>query len=328
MDILIFSNNTQIQKNFEPLRRDKKLNIQFHPVQIIKKGLKEVEPGTIIYVDISQMKNTERAKIFKSMKNMPISFGAIDPKGSTADIAEIFHEGASDYIGKDLLKKKIDPKRITRVQEYSLSPSVTAPIKVAEAKPCIISKDKLSGKNWSGIKPGQEYTFCFMFIELDDQKELRRTFGETNITKPLEAFRNVIGQMVEQINGRIWMWRDFGGLILFPFDGINCDAILAGVRLILYRKILAVGLTYFNTMISYRIAVHIGNSVYKTRGDTGEIISDSINAIFHLGQKYAKPCGFYITQEAFKFTHPKLKELFVSIGEYEGREIMRMKQLL
>ncbi|MBP7583491.1 MAG: hypothetical protein KBA61_05635, partial [Spirochaetes bacterium] len=37
---------------------------------------------------------------------------------------------------------------------------------------------------------------------------------------------------------------------------------------------------------------HVGNTVYRVRGDTGSIISDSINSIFHLGQKYAPDSSY------------------------------------
>jgi hypothetical protein len=330
MDIIVFSDDKKVRKYFEPLAKDKKINLTLQPVRDLKKGLKKIGQGSAVYIDISRMKKPELSGILKSLKKLNgVIFCAVDPVDSADDVAALFHDGISDYIGSGLLKKKIDSKRIVRAAEFSLaSGSLPAAVREEPTEYRAEKKYKLTGNDWNKIKPGQEYTFAFMFIELDDQKELRRTLGETNISKPIESFRNTIGQFVEQINGRIWMWRDFCGLILFPFDGKQCDAILAGIRLMLYRKTIGAEMPNFNAMISYRVAVHVGDTVYKARGDTGEIISDSINAIFHLGQKFAKPCGFYLTEEAFEFVGSKLKEIFVSAGQYEGREIKKLKTLL
>jgi len=81
----------------------------------------------------------------------------------------------------------------------------------------------------------------------------------------------------------------------------------------------------FNIPLSYRISLHIGNTVYKNRGDTGHIVSDTINSVFHIGQKYAGPGGFYVTQEIFPFIPKGLDAYFIPAGVFEGREIRRMR---
>ena len=73
----------------------------------------------------------------------------------------------------------------------------------------------------------------------------------------------------------MWIWNNFEGLILFPFNGKTCDAILACFRMILYRKMTCVEKLSFNTLFSFRIALHIGSTVYERRGNTKNIISNS-----------------------------------------------------
>jgi hypothetical protein len=64
------------------------------------------------------------------------------------------------------------------------------------------------------------------------------------------------------------------------------------------------------------------------RGNTGTIVSDTINFTFHLGTRYARPGSLYITKPVYDHTHPGLKDLFVKDDPFEGREVYRMRKIL
>jgi len=81
----------------------------------------------------------------------------------------------------------------------------------------------------------------------------------------------------------------------------------------------------FNQIIRYRIAMHIGNTVYQPRGKTGTIISDCINSLFHLGQKYTDEDGLFITENIYSFLNEKTKKLFIKVKPFEGRQIYTFK---
>ncbi len=149
--------------------------------------------------------------------------------------------------------------------------------------------------------------------------------GASHIEKTIASFRKYLEKYFAPLQGQIWMWMDFGGLIIFPFDAEKCDAILASFRMILNRHIICIEEIDINTVLSFKIALNIGNTVYRKKGDTGNIISDSINSIFHLGQKYTPPGNFYLTREVFEYAPASLKKMFLDAGEYEGREILRMR---
>ena len=80
-----------------------------------------------------------------------------------------------------------------------------------------------------------------------------------------------------------------------------------------------------NTVITYRLVMHIGNSVFKKRGSTGNIISDTMNSIFHIGQKYIEPKNFNITEDVLRYLKNGLKENFVPDGNFEGNDIYKFK---
>jgi hypothetical protein len=68
----------------------------------------------------------------------------------------------------------------------------------------------------------------------------------------------------------------------------------------------------------------IGNLTY-TQANVGSVVSDSLNSVFHLGQEFAKPGQFCLTDDVLRFGHPALKEYFLEAGNFEGRRILRMR---
>ena len=60
------------------------------------------------------------------------------------------------------------------------------------------------------------------------------------------------------------------------------------------------------------------------RKNTGNIISDSLNFIFHLGQQYAKPGQFYVSESVLQLGREEIKGFFSDSGIFEGRTIYQM----
>jgi hypothetical protein len=320
MQILVFSDSRTVDKPFSKLIKSKEVVVHFFSTSEIKKVLKNTEHGSLLYVDVSDMPTDERNRMIKYMARLEnYRYGIIDRKNIIQDVAELFHNNACDYMGKELFKGEIPLKRIRTIESYN---DVLCADKEENVK---VSHYKLSGKNWNGIKAGQEYTFCMMFIELDNQKELKKSMGASHIEQTVASFRNYLEKHLSPLHGQIWMWMDFGGLILFPFDEEKCDAILASFRMILNRHIICIEEIAINSTLSFRMALHLGNTIYRKKGDTGNVISDSINSIFHLGRKFTPPGNFYLTREIFEYAPPGLKKMFLDAGEYEGREILRMR---
>lgn len=325
MNITVFTDAKPVQKAFEKIEKNKSFSVEFFSQADLKKQVKKIPPRSLVYVDIGALTAPEQKKIVTFMqKQNELMVGYIDSRGAVDDIATLFHSGATDYVSKALLKNGLEVKRLKPVTAYgeSLLPAVEEEVETAEKNYI------LSGDSWKSVKSGREYTFCFMFIEMDNQKNLKKSFGTQNLEKVIQEFHDYIARGVAPLNGKIWMWMDFGGLILFPFDGKKCDAILHGIKLMMNRAIFSVEDFDYDMIFSFRIALHVGNTVYETRGDTGEIVSDSINSIFHLGQKFAKPGNLYLTEDIEEFIPHGLEKSFLKEGIYEGREILRMRKLL
>ena len=321
MEIHIFSNSKTIEKVFTGVKKAKDIGLVYKPASQLKKSAKTAPKNSLVYADISSFPKAEAAQALKFLLKLEDRLtGIIDPKGSIADVAGLFHDGAADYLGSDCMKNGLTTKRLARILEYK---------KVEKDESAELAKKKYisSGSDWKSVRVGQEYTFCFMLVELENKSELKSLSPE-DFGRITGAFRTYLEDTVAPLHGKIWMWMDFGGLILFPFDGKKIKAIEAAFRLMISRKLMSAEIVHLDMSLSFRIAMHIGNTVYKTRGDTGTIISDSINSVFHLGQKFAEPGGFYLTNDIFIYTPAGIMNLFVPAGDYEGRSILRMKRIL
>ncbi|MBA7683553.1 hypothetical protein ES703_91922 [subsurface metagenome] len=322
MKIIVFSDLETIKTNFAGVKRSKNFTVEYHSCIELKKKLKSTDKNTFIYIDISRYDDQERNKLLKYLSGLEsCRYGIVDPEGAVKDTALLFFGGASDYLGREVFKEGITAVRINKAAAFLApgQPPGTEARWLPEIKNFIPS-----GPNWSGIKSGQEYTFCLMYVELNNHEALRKNLGEELITAVINSFRGYLQKSISPINGKVWMWDEFGGLILFPFDGEKCDAVLACFRLILNRKMICVENLTFNALFSYHIALHIGNTIYKSKGNTGTLVSDSINSIFHLGKKFTPPGNFYITKEVFMHSPEGLKKCFLPAGHFEGFEIMRM----
>ncbi len=321
MEIHIYSNSRAIEKAFAGVKKAKDIVLRYQPASQLKKSAKNAPKNSLIYADISSFPKAEAAQVLKSLSKLEDQLtGIIDPKGSIADVAGLFHDGAADYLGADCLKNGLTAKRLARILEFK---------KIEKDDSAELARKNYipSGGGWKNIRAGQEYTFCFMMVELDNKADLKALPVE-DFNRITRAFHAYLEDTVSPLDGKIWMWMDFGGLILFPFDGKKVHAIDAAFRLMVGRRLMSAEIVHLDIALSFRIAMHIGNTVYKTRGDTGTIISDSINSVFHLGQKFAEPGGFYLTNDIFIYAPSGIMNIFVPAGEYEGRSILRMKRIL
>ncbi len=317
---IIFYSDRKIDSFHKNLGKSKKYSITVLPYSEIKKTLKKNPENSLVYIDITGKANEEKTKILKYMSGLGNShWGIINCNSDMADISEIFHKGGSDYINAMDFKNGLTAKRINRIINF----------REIDSEPATFSQRKYtlipSGSNWEGIKEGSEYTFLLMFIELDNLTEIRKKMSETQIHHIAKGFEKFISRTLSSQNGKIWMWGDFGGIVLFPFNGESCPEVLTCFRLVLNNKIICAEDLNFGLHLSYRIILHIGNTKYRERGDTGTLIADSINSIFHIANYHATPGNFYLTDTVREFIPAGLERCFMEEGIFEEREIIKMR---
>ena len=334
MKIVIISDQKNIEESFFSLNKSGYDLVKACKANY-KKYVKELTEPVIAYFDIYQTSEKEYWEEIKSLlKQQVVYLGIIDAKSAAPDPAAFFHAGVSDYIGKRQLQEGINQKRIKNILSIQTT-KVSSKNKDEKTQKIIsvLNKKEFTTKlipngDWKQVQNGKEYVFYLLYAEINLDNDWKRKAGQAILKKIQEVFQNYIKQHIEPINGRIWMWSEFGGLILFPYTKKYHDVVAAAAKLIAYAPIASCEDFPFKMEISYKLALHVGETVYKDRGNTGTIVSDAINYTFHLGQKLTKPGNFYLTEEVYDRMHPGLKELFLPEGMFENKNILRLRKFV
>lgn len=317
MNVLVFSATRGIEKSF-PAKKG--TTVEFADPGEFTKKIKSVPAGSIVYLDASSFEGPSLSRaLAAALKRGGIAAGVMDPKGTLSDVAQLFHSGAADYIGKDMLKAGVSAARFDAAASFAGAAGGCAEAQPGPSVP-------FSGSDWKGVVSGREYMFCFLFVELDRVGSLKAAQFGGQGANPAELFLQFIESQLKGSGGKMWMWSDFGGVILFPFDGKRCPVIEPLFRLVLNRTLFSAEESLATTALSFRAAVHIGSTRFRDRGETGKIVSDSVNFIFHLGQKRAQPGCAYVTREVIDLFPDALGAFFDSDGSYESRELFVMKR--
>ncbi len=330
MDILVFSASRKTAEHFRLQRRNSHFSVpRFLPREELKSSISQAPPGTLFYLDVSGLDEKDLYRKLRLLsKNENIFFAVLDPTGLIKDVAGIFHIGAVDYVNRSALQEGITSKRLNKIYNFLQTSRKELLKEARQIQTGIFGHHWISsGNTWPDVVPGKEQTFGFMFIELDGKEEMEKSYDRTNLGIALSSFRRYIESSVRLFNGRIWIWSTFGGLVLFPFNLKECALVQCGFRIMLFKHLYDIEESQFPNLISFRMASLIGNTVYS-KDDTGHIVSDSLNSIFHLGQHFVKPGNFCVTEEALHFARPVFKDYFLEEEKFEGRRIFRMRHLV
>ncbi|MFP4377902.1 MAG: hypothetical protein ACLFP4_12735, partial [Spirochaetales bacterium] len=185
---------------------------------------------------------------------------------------------------------------------------------------------RYSGSSWNEIRENEEYTFLMLYVGIDRVGDLRRKSSETFLTSLRKSFLDVVKKYLASSNARLWMWKEDDGLLLIPFDGEVTQAFASIVRLMLNEVLIhAEELAQFG-QFSWRIGLHLGNTVYRDARDTGSIVSEDINFVFHLGGKFLPVGSVACTASIFSLLPENMKQLFGQKGSFEGHEVYVLKR--
>ncbi len=331
MDILVFTENKNIGKIFSPLTRSKTYNILMLPLTELRKTVRTGKNHRLLYVDITGFAEKARNGILNLLcRSGHVLFGIIDPKEEIKDKALLFHKGAADYLGREQCREGITAARLKSVLLFKgtdgpAAQAGTAAVRLSADAASKTPSKALLARNWNMVVPGNEYLFYMMFIELDGHHEISQRVGEKAVGELLTAFQSLVELYIAPAKGRLWIWNDFGGIVLFPYTKNPAAIIGSCMRFMLSRRSASIEQCAQKVLLSYRIVLHTGSSVYRERGKTGRIISDAVNSLSHMGLKFARPGNLYITDDIFFHTPRTLQDCFKKAGQFQCYELYRMK---
>lgn len=332
MVLVVFSDNRRARSCFAAVERSRKYSVKYLPSQALSQWLKNGHGEAVVYLDVDGLSPAARTRTLRRLaRREGITYCVLDPRNSVEDPAGLFHGGAIDYVNRSVFSSGISPRRVAEIVGYATrldqrsgcstdEPAAAREKLLVDGRPAIVS-----GSEWNRIQPSREYTFGMLLAEIDNLAEYASQTSERFTLSVAETFRRFIEHTFARHGGRLWIWHESGGLLLFPFNGRTCPAILPSVRLMLSRTFDTVERFNLSSGLSFRLALHIGNTVYRNKGETGQIVSDSVNFVHHLGQKYTLPGHFSLSNYAYELIPEELRSLFRPAGEYEGRVVYRMR---
>ena len=310
--IVIISDQPDKFSCFDTVERSKSVEVEYHGVKSWRSLLNE--RGITLYLDLSALSEREARRAVRTLESQDsVSYGIIDPGGRVPDPADLFHGGASDYIGPGLISRRIPTNRI--IQAVSFYPS-------EESEQ---NSEEESDLSWADIHDGGEYPFFFLYVELDIPPEWKTESGSGMISGLLHTFESHLSRIMGPLGGELWMKSDYGGLYLFPYSEGVSDIIPACMRLVLNKVLISTEVYSYGTLLPYHFALDKGVTVYRKKGRTGTLISDTVNFIFHLGQQHAAPGNFIMSKRVAEHIPPGLASCFVEHGEYHDQPLLRMK---
>ncbi|MBN1647351.1 MAG: hypothetical protein JW874_04900 [Spirochaetales bacterium] len=282
--------------------------------QCLKKMLK----GSIIYIDIQKFENGELQELLQYLPKLDqYNYAVVDTAGKIKDMGSLFLNGVSDYISRTALEKNLDIRRFKKAIEFY-------PLETEGENDDVL----FSGRDWKKIREGKEYTFCFLYVQMELKETWLSKTGKDFREQVKKAFYRHIESEVAEYNGRIWIREEFKQIVLFPYDGESCDSVILPIRLMLNRILDSAEKYGFSDIVEFSMVFHIGSTLYLKSGNTGSIISDDINLIHHISSIFGKKGNLYISQNAAAYIPEGLMPLFVDMGTYKNQQIYRMKQPL
>jgi len=326
MEIHVFSDNSRITHVFAAIERSRKHHVIYAERDKARDWVKRAARAEIAYVDVGGLDGRESANLLRFLaRSSRCSYAVIDQRGMVKDPARLFHEGAVDYLGKDAAKEGADTRRIDAVAGYAAHLREQTEEQHTPGKDELASRYRLCGPSWREVAPDQEYTFWMLYVEMDGGREYQERSSDSDASSLLASFKQVLNEYVDPAGGRIWMWKEAAGLVLFPFDGESYAPVVACLRMMLNRAIINVESFSTRTAVSFRFALHVGNTTYRNAGHTGTIVSDDVNFIFHLGTRFAKPGEYALTGQVTEVIPGPLQSYLIHGGDFEGRPVYRMK---
>ncbi len=321
INIYLFTKKRKIISFFNKIRKARTFSLTIYNPVNYRKILTNDSDYFFAYIDISSFTSSEKRKFLTYItRQRKFDYGILDPENWIVDSASLFHKGASDYLPGPAIIGEISTKRIKDAINFYMIESAESDI----GEPDSHSETILLKSSWDIIAEGNSYTFIFMFIEIDMIKDWASHSGKAHINDVMNHFYKHLQNTINPLHGRIWIKTEYGALVLFPYAGSATPIILECFKLVLDKIIISAEEYPYKTILSYKIALDIGTTKYLTKGNTGSIVSDSVNYIFHLGNQYAKAGNFYLTNLIYEDIPSGLLNYFALAGNFQDKTIHRM----
>lgn len=324
MLIEVFTNSKIVKALFEDLTENKDYVVSIKKMTNLKEDISECPPCSIVYIDIQSLSDEDIDTLEYDYAHLKTHwFCIIDPKGKIEHISSLFHNGICDYISKKELSGPISVDRIERITSYR---DCSIPDSVLKDT-AFSFRINYPPREWHRIKEGAEYTFCMLYVRLENINTIKSNFGYKFADRVILSFFDYLKKQMASSNGQLWLRDTNQGLFLFPYTEENHAFIVAAYRLMLNSVIISGEILQAPENLEYTLIAHLGNITYLPQEIAGRAISDSLNFLFHAANEMVSPGSFYVTDILFHEIPNQIEDLFVSAGSFEGHDLKKLKAI-
>lgn len=311
MNVLqVISTRSDALEFFSPVRA-----LEGWTLKVSLPGKNTVDPAALVSTGYGyfQLPDTPaaRKKLQESMETATGGhWGLWDPDGLCEDPALWFFAGCTDYIGPQV--KKLESGRFLAMLEWT-----------GHRPP---SPETAAADFWDTIQPEAEYDFAFCLIHWGDADSVKRRLGEVKFSQAWKGWRGLLEALARERGGQLWMESGTTLLFLFPPQRDRSPVFSFALKMLISRQIHSLENLGLDFCPELKIALHKGLCTYRKPGDTGTLVSDAVNSVFHLGHKFAPADRVVFTAALLEDLPPALIPLAQPLGVYENRQIYRLPQ--
>ncbi|MBN2440740.1 MAG: hypothetical protein JXJ04_05325, partial [Spirochaetales bacterium] len=184
----------------------------------------------------------------------------------------------------------------------------------------------ITKSGWKNLKKGNEYTFYFLYTAIDKPS----TIAEQSITlleKEAHNLMEYITKHIKSAGGKIWLSKkeNYEHIILFPYDGKNMKKVFrSAFLLMLYKKLFDFETSCLEQPLSFKVALHLGNTQYYPDPTNIPLVSNDINYVFHFGEQI-KPDYIYITEDIKNILPTEYTRYLLPLGDFRSKDIYRIQ---
>ncbi|GAB1483692.1 hypothetical protein MASR2M78_25080 [Treponema sp.] len=305
----------------------RKLHIEQLPLEALNSF--QAQKDDIVYLINEGLDPAALRKALNRLKKMhkTTCWGIIDSDDSIRDPAALFQDGASDYVSSSLLSDGLDANRFKRVLSFKGAPSLSDEAGVLPQVPSFAGAPSFPG--WKNLQEGDCLPFYFLYAGIDESAALKTKIGERRFADFSERLRQYLVRVFAPSDSLAWIWTESSYLFLVPAEEARARiAAEACIRCLINLHLLSCEYFALETPPPLIFALHRGETVYKPPLSTGTVVSEDVNFIHHLGVKRAEKGRLSITGSAFSALPPRLGDLFIEAGIFEGHQIRASRRFM
>lgn len=307
------------------ITRSRILELLFAGVDLVRLNPAELDssslpwgPEEFVYLDLGSVPRRQRDEWIESLASArSLRWAIIDRDRALADPAALFRQGAVDYLGPEATDGVVDQARLAAIHAYAERFENHTP-RANRHRP-----HQGSFPGWEGLSEGNTYELCALFTGVWDANGLRTRLGEQRFSRFKVAAFGVVNTIIQEHGGLLWISDDQSFLALFPPESvsqlvISAMHVLANMRLISFEQLRLeqeVGYLYF--------CISRCELPWQKPGQTGTVVSDALNYMYHLGRKFTPHCAIDLVDDLADTLDPRLKTFFTGVGSFENRPIRR-----